>query len=81
MLNLFGCYLSEFLILRKMMSPEPKTKWYDYECETICNVKNQAIRKMLQTYTRSNREDFKQKRKEEYNLTRKKKRQQLKGSL
>ena len=58
-----------------------RNKWYDYECEAICNVKNQARRKMLHTYTRSNREDYKQKRKEAYKLIRKKKRQQLKDEI
>ena len=36
---------------------------------------------MLQTYTRSNRENYKQKRKEAYKLIRKKKRQQLKDEI
>ena len=53
-----------------------KNKWYDDECEAVCSVKNQARRKMLQSYTRSNKEEYRQRRKEAYKLIRRKKRQQ-----
>jgi hypothetical protein len=56
-------------------APSRRNKWFDSECESANREKNEARLRMLQRHTRQNENEYKEKRKFQQRLCRKKKRE------